>query len=163
VSKPWDNKIKRLLSECPQDFMDWLIRGAQFTGNRSQEFKSISLSLAFEANDDLDWLDRRFAMLRDILNNSPAFQHLRKIAREEGLEEGREEGREIGREEGRLKTSRFILLEFVQARFPELTPIAKERVEHIKKPETLERLTLKIGMAQTREEARDYLLDEGNL
>ncbi len=303
VSKPWDNNSKRLLAEYSQDFMDWLIRGAQFTGSRSQAFESISVeadimheaimhgkrmmfhiefqsgpdpdmaqrlleyavlayrryecpvysfvvylkksgkipqpplvrtlpdgkellrfhyeviqlyeipyqelmatelpgllplvplaeggakrevveeiiarliqlnlhpesellflvygfaSLALKSDKDLDWLDRRFAMLHDILYDSPAVQHLRKVFREEALKEGREEGRE----QGRLETLQNILLSFAQARFPTLTPLAKEKVAQIQKPETLESLTLKVGLAQTLEEAQNYLQNEGNL
>jgi predicted transposase YdaD len=303
VSKPWDNNSKRLLVECSQDFMDWLKRGAQSTGSRSEALESISVeadimheaimhgkrvmfhvefqsgphpnmarrlleysvlayrryncpvysfviylkkcspipqsplvltlpdgkemlrfhyevielcdipyedlmatelpgllplvplaqggakrdvleeiisrliqlavhpesellflvygfaSLAFERDDDLDWLDRRFAMLRDILSDSPAVQHLRKVFREEALKEGREEGRE----EGRLETLRNILSGFVQARFPTLMPLVKEKVVQIQKPETLESLTLKVGLSQTLEEALSYLLNVDNL
>jgi predicted transposase YdaD len=38
--KPWDNGMKRLLAESPQDFLDWLLDGAYFTGKRSHEFES---------------------------------------------------------------------------------------------------------------------------
>lgn len=29
--KLWDNGMKRLLAESPQDFLDWLLDGAYFT------------------------------------------------------------------------------------------------------------------------------------
>ena len=43
MAKPWDNGVKRLLTESPQDFLDWLLRGARFTGNRSREFESLAV------------------------------------------------------------------------------------------------------------------------
>jgi len=43
MAKPWDNGMKRLMTESPQDFLDWLLRGAYFTGKRSQEFESLTI------------------------------------------------------------------------------------------------------------------------
>jgi predicted transposase YdaD len=43
-------------------------------------------SLAFDNQEDQEWLERRFEMLRDILRDTPAYQQL--------LEEGREEERQ---------------------------------------------------------------------
>jgi predicted transposase YdaD len=43
MDKPWDNGSKRLLEEATQDFLDWLLKGAFFTGQRSQEFESRQL------------------------------------------------------------------------------------------------------------------------
>ena len=43
MNKPWDNGSKRLLDEATQDFLDWILQGAFFTGQRSQEFESRQL------------------------------------------------------------------------------------------------------------------------
>jgi hypothetical protein len=43
MAKPWDNGVKRLMTESPQDFPDWLLHGARFTGNRSREFESLTV------------------------------------------------------------------------------------------------------------------------
>jgi predicted transposase YdaD len=43
MSKPYDNALKRLMALCPQDFLNWLISGAFSTGQRSQEFESVTI------------------------------------------------------------------------------------------------------------------------
>lgn len=37
MRKPWDRRMKRLFSEAPQDFVEWLISGAHFNGLVSSE------------------------------------------------------------------------------------------------------------------------------
>lgn len=37
MPKPWDRKMKRLLTEAPQDFVEWLLSGAQYVGIVSSE------------------------------------------------------------------------------------------------------------------------------
>jgi hypothetical protein len=41
--KPYDSGSKRLLTLCAQDFLDWLVEGAVFTGKLSERFQSISI------------------------------------------------------------------------------------------------------------------------
>lgn len=41
--KPYDNGSKRLLSVCAQDLLDWLVPGARFTGQFSEQFQSAEL------------------------------------------------------------------------------------------------------------------------
>lgn len=41
--QPYDNGVKRLLTRCAQDFLDWLMQGAVYTGRRSERFQSISI------------------------------------------------------------------------------------------------------------------------
>jgi predicted transposase YdaD len=60
--------------------------------------------------DDLKWLKRRFAMLEDILRDTPVYQEV--------LAEGMEKGLEQGIERGKLETQRQTLLDIVQERFP---------------------------------------------
>src|SRR5690242_4368422 len=43
MAQPWDNAGKRLIKESIQDFLDWLLPGAQVTGRRSHEFESRKL------------------------------------------------------------------------------------------------------------------------
>jgi len=92
--------------------------------------------------DDLDWLKRRMSMLGDIIRESPFYQWI--------LEEGMEKGVEQGFESA-LQT-------LVHVRFPQLSPLAEERVPLLRKPELLNDLIAKIGTAQTVEEAEQFLL-----
>src|SRR5436305_8692921 len=43
MAKPYDSGVKRLLTHCMQDFLDWFATGALATGNRSKEFESVSI------------------------------------------------------------------------------------------------------------------------
>ena len=294
--KKWDNGMKRLLVESPQDILDWVLQGASFTGNRSQEFESIMLdadvmhealyldkpillhlefqsgphpdmeqrlleysvlahryyehpicsvviylkkggrvatsplirtlpdgeeflrfrfhvillwdipyeelmakglpgllplaplakdgakrevveqiiarlappgesarkellaltrlfaSLAFDNQEDQEWLKRRFEMLKDILRDTPAYQQI--------LEEGREEGRGEGREELRrsIQSLGQNLLDVVQTRFPRLKTITKRQIVLIKRPETLGNLLTRAALVSTEEEMREALI-----
>jgi predicted transposase YdaD len=110
-------------------------------------------SLAFENEEDQEWLIWRFAMLDDILLETRAFQEIRKSA----LKEGREERRE----EGKLEGLREALLTLVQARFPgrKLQRLTKIQAVLIDDPTILEDLITKIALAQTLEEVQTILLD----
>jgi hypothetical protein len=39
ATKPWDGKSKRVLTEIPQDTVDWLLPGAKFVNNLSPELE----------------------------------------------------------------------------------------------------------------------------
>src|SRR6266705_1266129 len=64
--------------------------------------------------DDLKWLKRRFAMLEDILRDTPVYQEV--LA--EGMEKGLEKGMEKEIKEGKLRALRQTLVDIVQERFP---------------------------------------------
>jgi predicted transposase YdaD len=100
--------------------------------------------------DDLKWLKRRFAMLEDILRDTPVYQEV--LA--EGLEKGLEKG---------LETQRQTLLDIVQERFPAIVRLAKQQADTIEDPEMLRRLIVKISIVKTSKEAEQYLLDPGSL
>jgi len=101
--------------------------------------------------DDLNWLKRRFAMLEDILRDTPVYQEV--------LAKGEEKGLEKGREEGKLEAQRQALLDVVQERFPAIARIAKQQADAIQDPEVLRRLTVKISVVKTSKEAEEYLLN----
>jgi hypothetical protein len=111
-------------------------------------------SLVFKNEADQKWIERTFAMLKDPLRDTPAYQRFLK------------EGRELGREEERQQTlerQRQTLLEIVQVRFPKLLHLTKGLATITADPEVLERLIVKMGTAQTLEEAQAYLVDvDGN-
>ena len=60
-------------------------------------------SLAFQNEADQEWLNRRFAMLYDILLETRAYRELTKESRKEGIEEGLKKGRKEGIEKKELK------------------------------------------------------------
>ena len=101
--------------------------------------------------DDLKWLRRRFAMLEDILRDTPVYQEV--------LAEGEEKGLEKGIKEGELRAQRQTLLDIVQERFPEIARLAKQQADAIEDPEVLRRLTVKISIVKTSMEAEQYLLN----
>jgi predicted transposase YdaD len=96
---------------------------------------------------DLDWLKRRFAMLEDILRDTPVYQEV--LAK----------GEEKGREEGKLEAQRQTLLDIVEERFPAIVRLAKQQAAAIQDPEVLRRLTVKISVVKTSNEAEQYLLN----
>lgn len=112
----------------------------------NKEFLSLGASfsaLLFQRKNPamFEWLIRRLRQMQDLLRESPLIQ--------EFLEEGRQEGK--------LEEAREIVLVLVQARFPELVPLAKETASSIQDRNVLQNLIRKIGTAQTLEEAQKYL------
>jgi predicted transposase YdaD len=103
--------------------------------------------------DDLKWLKRRFAMLEDILRDTPVYQEV--------LAEGVEQGIEQGIKEGKLEAQRQTLLDVVQERFPGITHLAKKQADAIEDPDVLRHLIVKMSIVQTSTEAEHYLLTMG--
>jgi predicted transposase YdaD len=129
------------------------------TGTTQLELCGFTISsLVFrrrKAIDDENWLTRRFQQMQSILKEAPIYQMILQEGREEGLEKGEK----MGFEKGRLQASRDMLLKFVQLRFPKLKTLARGQAALIEKPEILEDLTLKVGMAQTQAEVQNYLIE----
>jgi len=96
--------------------------------------------------DDLKWLKRRFAMLEDILRDTPVYQEVLAEGMEKGLEKG-------------LEAQRQTLLDIVQERFPAIARLAKQQADAIGDPEVLRHLTVKISVVKTSKEAEQYLLN----
>jgi hypothetical protein len=103
-------------------------------------------SLVFKNEADQEWVERTFAMLKDPLRDTPAYQRYLK------------EGRELERQQS-LERQRQTLLEIVQVRFPKLLHLTKGLATITSDPEVLERLIVKMGTAQTLEEAQESLID----
>ncbi len=89
-------------------------------------------------------------MLKDPLRDTPAYQRF--------LKEGRELERQQNLEQQR-QALRQMLLEIVQVRFPKLLHLTKGLATITSDPEVLERLIVKMGTAQTLEEAQESLID----
>jgi predicted transposase YdaD len=105
--------------------------------------------------DDLKWLKRRFAMLEDILRDTPVYQEV--------LAEGLEQGLEKGIKEGKLEAQRQTLLDIVEERFPEIVRLAKRQADTIEDPEVLRRLNVKMSVVRSSKEAEQYLLDPASV
>jgi predicted transposase YdaD len=101
--------------------------------------------------DDLKWLRRRFAMLEDILRDTPVYQEV--LA----------EGVEQGIKEGKLEAQRQTLLDIVQERFPAIARLAKRQADAIDDPDVLRHLTVKISIVKTSQEAEQFLLNQSSV
>lgn len=99
-------------------------------------------------------------MLEDILEESWTYQEMIKKGMQKGLERGLEKGREEERQQ-RVQEQRETLLSFVQMRFPELVPVARQQVSPINDPGALHNLIIELFAVQTAEEARQALMEAG--
>lgn len=112
--------------------------------------------LALPDQQDRTWLKRRKAMLDDFLRESSIYQDILAEGRQEGEKKGEARGKEEAKKE-RVLSLRGKILILVQTRFPQLKPLADQRIVLIEVPDPLEDLLLEIGMAQSVEEAQQYL------
>ncbi|GCF10304.1 hypothetical protein [Dictyobacter arantiisoli] len=138
--------------------------------------------LTFHDQTDKDWLDRRFAMLEDLLEDSWTFRRLRERAEEKGIAIGKQigeqkgiaigeqkgiaigeqkgiaigeqKGEQIGEQRGMLKPLRY----FVKRRFPMLLPLVEEFSQKTFTEDVLNTALFQIAQAQTEAEARHHLL-----
>ena len=112
-------------------------------------------ALAFKKTEDKAWLQRRFDMLKDILEESWAYQEMVESAKTQGLKEGRAEGMKEGREEGMkegINVMREMVAHFVQKRYPQFVPLATQYINQIEEPKALSNIMDKLFDAQTNEE-----------
>jgi predicted transposase YdaD len=101
-----------------------------------------------------EWIDRRFAMLQDILRDTDAYQQILR----EGEEKGYKEGKEEGKEEGKLLASRQMLINLIQVKFPEAVSLAKRSIDTVDDVEVLQAAAMKMFSMQTIEELFHLLL-----
>lgn len=95
-------------------------------------------------DSDLQWLKERFRHTDDILRESPVYEWI--------LEEGREEEKTQG-----LVQMRQTIVGFVQEYFPEHIQLAEEVVATMDNLSQLGRLSIKLGGAQSAEQAHKIL------
>lgn len=148
-----------------------------------KEWQAVGLAFAAlklrKNKKELAWLQRRFfKMMQDVLRDSPFIQWFIDAGREEGKKKGLEEGRAEGREEGKkkgleegkkkgreearrayLQAQQQAVRQLVDLRFPALKELARERVARSEEPEELVQMMVKLGVAQSEEEAQQVLLD----
>lgn len=96
----------------------------------------------FEDEDDLAWIEWRFAAMEELFENSRYYQQITQKAEKQGLEKGIHQSIET----------------VVQARFPALIELAKDRLGHIQDQATLQQVLVAMSTAQTEKKARRYLL-----
>jgi hypothetical protein len=103
------------------------------------------VDLIFPEGKDQEWVERIFAMSKDIFAETPTYKKLVGMGREEGLRQGKLEG------------LRQALVGIVEIRFPTLVDLARENGSKATQPETVE-LVLK-GLVKAPDEgvARAYL------
>jgi predicted transcriptional regulator len=115
----------------------------------AQEFDLLALArlmggLVFkEGSVESDWFKGRFHMFQDILRESWVYKEIGQEYFEQGIEQGK----------------RDMLLGFVQKKFPEVVVLARQQVDRITDPQTLQTIFYKFVDAQTVEEARQILLN----
>ncbi len=110
--------------------------------------------LVLKKENDQNWLKRRFAMLKDILEESWTFREMRDELLQKGLVEGKAEGRA----EGVVQMCQAVV-DVVQECFPELTQLAKDVVAPITDLTQLRHLLVKLSSsAHNAEQARQVLL-----
>lgn len=97
--------------------------------------------------------------MSDIFEDIPAFQDIKREGFLRGLEEGYNKAFKEAYEEGRLEAFRQAIMHVVEARYPKLLALAKKQTAIIDDPDELDRLIVKISIAQNAREARSYLLN----
>lgn len=141
--------------------IDIMIEGLTEAGKTDLLWVGYVLAAKVFSNDkDLQWLKGRFALMNDFLWDSPIYQEIVGEAMAKGKAEGREEGIETGKMQALTQTRREAsqgLLDLVDARFPTLRTLARQCVHNISDNSVLLHLLVKIGIAQTEQEARAEL------
>jgi predicted transposase YdaD len=98
--------------------------------------------LVFKDEADREWLKRRFAVYKDVLEESWVYQEI--------LEKGVEKG---------LEASRQTLMAIVQGRFPKMVGLTRKLMGDVTDLETLQRLIVSVSLAQNMQEAQQSLVE----
>lgn len=106
----------------------------------------------YNSKEDTEWLKRRFAMLESALEGSWVYKEI--------IEKGLVQGRKEGLDQGKLQNQRQDLVAYVDVQFPELTALAKERVEQIEDWNKLHTMLLALYRTRVVEKAKLILLEE---
>ena len=96
-------------------------------------------SLVFKDRDDKAWLERRFAVYNDILEESWVYQETKL--------------------EGKLEALQKTVLNLVQAHFPQALSLTKTQIDGIKDEVVLQNLILQISFAQKNGDVLRALAD----
>lgn len=130
----------------------------------TQKAKSLNITrliagLIFTNQVDQEWIERRFAAMRDFLwENSWTYRQSVEEGIEKGVKQGIEQGIEKGIKRGIERGVRKDIEALVLMRFPSLVELAKKRIEHIHGEEALRKVLISMYSAETTENAQRYLL-----
>ncbi len=102
-------------------------------------------SLVLKDDTDREWLKRRFAMYKDILEDSWIYQEIIQ----KGVKEERQQ---------ELQRQRRALLTIVERRFPEVVELTRKQSDSVEDPEVLQNLIVNISLAQNVQEALQALV-----
>jgi len=117
-------------------------------------------SLVFKDNPEYsNWLDRRFSMLRDILQETSAYQQIFQEGEDKGHKDGVKEGIKEGVKEGEILGLRQLLMDILQKRFPDVVQLAAPQVNAVNDPALLRDTILKMIEIQSMEEVLRLLLE----
>ncbi len=105
-------------------------------------------TLLFKDETDREWLERSFAMYKDIIEDSWFYQETKQLGREEERQQ-------------ELQRQRRALLTIVQKRFPEMVDLTKKQSDTIEDPDSLQDLIVQISLAQNIQEALQALVALG--
>lgn len=108
--------------------------------------------------DEQDWLIRRFHKMHDFLVDSPIYQLILQEGQEKGMQQGLQQGIQQGQTLGQRRALEDAIIAITLERFPKLIDLATRKAERIQHPTILQQVLLKISLAPTIEEAREYLL-----
>jgi flagellar biosynthesis/type III secretory pathway protein FliH len=104
--------------------------------------------------------------IHDAIRDTPIFQDIARWGHDEGFQEGYakgfQEGYAKGLEEGRKivqEVQRQLLIRIISERFPKMARITRKQISDIDDPDILKHLIIKMGNAQTLEEAVLYLIE----
>ena len=123
-------------------------------GEQNRDFAAIGFAFAtirlqmLKRDSDLEWLQERFCYMNDIIRESPFYQWI--------LEEGEAKGVTQGVAQS-VAQMRQTIVDFVRECFPELAQLAEEVVATMDNLPQLGRLSIKLGGAQSTEQARKIL------
>ena len=112
-------------------------------------------ALVFKQKNEHLWLKERFDRMREIFEDSWAYQEMvqQGVAQglqqglEQGLEKGLEKGLKQGLKQGELQNQQRTLVEFVQVRFPVLTELAQRQAQLCQNVEALHTVTRQLYAA----------------
>lgn len=103
------------------------------------EWAKIFAGLVFKDKADHEWLERKFAMYNDIINESWVIQ--------EAMQKGKLEGLRIG------------ILAIIQSKFPELADLTKKQIDSVTDPTQLEILLTQINSAKNTQDILRVFID----
>jgi predicted transposase YdaD len=108
-------------------------------------------SMAFDTDDDQQWLERKMMMLEEIIQDTWFYKRI--------LQKGEAEGEVKGRAEGRAEGIRVGILTTLEERFPEVIELARTRLEPVQDFKYLLHLHSQLIMAPSRQEVEQILLN----